>query len=432
MPAPASYARRQFPGAAVDTTIVSGINNTDLSVTLASATGWPTGAYTGGILVELYNVTTGLTIEKVWSTNLTGVTLTIVRAADGTTATSHAAGTGIRAIAGAIDADEANRAVNETVGQLTAAGQILVADGTASAAALQTKTSGQILQGNGTTLASVAVSGDATLAAGGALTIANDAITAAKIAADAVGTSEIAADAVTSSEIATDAVGTAEIAADAVTSSEIAANAVGASELADNAVDTAAIVALAVTAAKIANDTITATQIAADAIGSSELANNAVDTAAIAASAVTIAKLAAPPMCQFHMTALQTIPDGAWTSIIGATPVEDWDTDTMHDQVTNPGRITATTAGKYAITAGVLWESNINGQRGIRLRVNGTTVHDLTKGDLIKELTVDPVMNASKTLALAAADYVELQVFHNRGANLDATLVNFEATYRGP
>jgi hypothetical protein len=302
MPAPASYARRQFPGAAADTTIVSGINNTDLSVTLASATGWPTGAYTGGVLVELYNVTTGVTVEKVWSTNLTGVTLTIVRAADGTAATSHAAGTGIRPIAGAIDADEANRAVNETVGQITAAGQILIGDGTASLAALDVKTSGRIIVGNGTTGVSVAVSGDATLSAAGALTIANDAINAAKIAANAVGSSEIAADAVGSSELADNAVDTnaiaalavtaAKIAANTITAGEIAPDAIGSSELADNAVDTNAIAALAVTAAKIAADTITASQIAANAIGSSELADNAVDTAAIANDAVTVGKMA--------------------------------------------------------------------------------------------------------------------------------------------
>ena len=56
-----------------------------------------------------------------------------------------------------------------------------------------------------------AVSGDATIAAGGALTIANDAINAAKIAANAVGASEIAANAVGASELANDAVDTAAI-----------------------------------------------------------------------------------------------------------------------------------------------------------------------------------------------------------------------------
>ncbi len=47
---------------------------------------------------------------------------------------------------------------------------------------LDAKTSGQILVGDGTDIASVAVSGDAALAANGALTIANDAVTNAKLA----------------------------------------------------------------------------------------------------------------------------------------------------------------------------------------------------------------------------------------------------------
>lgn len=176
MPAPASYARRQFPGAASDTTISGAINNSVTACSLTSTSGWPTGAYTGGILCELYSTATGVTAEKVWATDLTGSTLTIVRAADGTSAASHAAGTGIRPCAGAIDADEANKAAHETVGQVSAAGSILVSDGANSFTALDAKTSGRILVGNGSTLVSVAVSGDATLAASGALTIAAGAV----------------------------------------------------------------------------------------------------------------------------------------------------------------------------------------------------------------------------------------------------------------
>lgn len=176
MPAPASFARRQFPGAASDTTISAGINNSDTAVSLASTSGWPTGAYTGGILCELYSVATGVTAEKVWATDLTGSSLTIVRAADGTSATSHGSGTGIRPVAGAVDADEANKAAHETVGQVSGAGSILVSDGANSFTALDAKTSGRILVGNGSSVVSVAVSGDATLAASGALTIASSSV----------------------------------------------------------------------------------------------------------------------------------------------------------------------------------------------------------------------------------------------------------------
>lgn len=80
-------------------------------------------------------------------------------------------------------------------GEITLAeGNVLIGNGSGVAAAVNAKTSGQILVGSGTTLASVAVSGDATLASNGALTIANSAITNAKVdAAAAIDYSKLAA-----------------------------------------------------------------------------------------------------------------------------------------------------------------------------------------------------------------------------------------------
>jgi hypothetical protein len=77
-----------------------------------------------------------------------------------------------------------------TAGEITlATGSVLV--GTAGvAAALDAKTSGRILVGNGTTLTSVAVSGDATLSAAGAVAIAAGAVTNAKVA-DSTGASAL-------------------------------------------------------------------------------------------------------------------------------------------------------------------------------------------------------------------------------------------------
>lgn len=249
MASPAAYARRQFPGAASDTTIVAGISDSATSVSLTTASGWPTGTYTGGILVEFYSVTTGATLEKVWAASLSGTTLTLHsdgRGADGTSAIAHSSGVGIRPVAAARDADEANKAVNETIGKITAAGEILVGDGANSMAAVNAKTSGYILVGNGTTVASVAVSGDVTLSSAGEI----------QLAANSVGSSEIAADAVTSSEIATDAVGTAEIAALAVDTAEIA----------DSAVTSAKIAAGTIVASDIADGTITAAKMASGAL----------------------------------------------------------------------------------------------------------------------------------------------------------------------
>ena len=71
-------------------------------------------------------------------------------------------------------------------------GSVLVGDALGVQTALDAKTSGNILVGDGTTVKSVEVSGDATLVSGGALTIANDAVTTAKIADDAVTDAKLA------------------------------------------------------------------------------------------------------------------------------------------------------------------------------------------------------------------------------------------------
>ena len=83
---------------------------------------------------------------------------------------------------------------------------------------------------------------------------------------------------------------TGKLAAGAVTTDKVTA--LGTAAYADSSVTTAKIADQAITAAKVANNSLTAAQIAPDAIGASELADNAVDTASIVNLAVTEAKLA--------------------------------------------------------------------------------------------------------------------------------------------
>ena len=172
----AAYSRNDYAGAGVDTTITGSIVAGDLAITITDATGWPDGS--DG---HFWAVLDGLTTEKIDVTSRAGTTLTVgKRGADDTAAASHAAGTAIRLCITKTDVDEANYAVSETVGKVTAAGQILVGDGANSLAALDAKTSGRILVGDGSTLASVAVSGDASLAANGVLTITDAELAAIK------------------------------------------------------------------------------------------------------------------------------------------------------------------------------------------------------------------------------------------------------------
>ncbi len=125
---------------------------------------------------------------------------------------------------------------NSTVafkGGVTIAGDLTI---TGDDLVMGTNTSGHVLVADGTNYNPVAVSGDITMAANGAVTIAStavetgmiaaDAITGAKIADDAIGSEHIADDAITSALIADDAITTALIADDAITSALIADGAI--------------------------------------------------------------------------------------------------------------------------------------------------------------------------------------------------------------
>ena len=120
-----------------------------------------------------------------------------------------------------------------------------------------------------------AISGDATLAANGALTIASG----------AVETSMIADDAVTAAKMADDAVATAAIAADAVTGAKIADDAIDSEHYTDGSIDTAHIADSQVTTAKIADNAVTNAKLAGGAIDSGGLASTVISGHSALASA---------------------------------------------------------------------------------------------------------------------------------------------------
>ena len=141
----------------------------------------------------------------------------------------------------------------------------------------------------------VAISGDATLAANGALTIASGAVETAMIAADAITGAKIADDAINSehytdgsidtAHIADSQVTTAKIAADAITGAKIADDAINSEQYTAGSIDPAHIADSQVTTAKIAADAVTQAKIADDAVGADQLASDAVVNASIASSA---------------------------------------------------------------------------------------------------------------------------------------------------
>jgi hypothetical protein len=118
-----AFTRRQYAGAAAATTITAGINPSDTTCSLAATTGWPS---TAGVPFYVV-IDPGTSAEEKCSATISGSTLTLTRAQDDTTATSHSSGATIYPVFTANDADEAN----EVVSKLTTKGDLLATDGSA-------------------------------------------------------------------------------------------------------------------------------------------------------------------------------------------------------------------------------------------------------------------------------------------------------------
>jgi len=152
-----------------------------------------------------------------------------------------------------------------------------------------------------TTGRTIALTGDVTGTTGSfngsanvsaATTIANNAVTTAKIADANVTTAKIADAGVTTAKIADSNVTTAKIADSNVTTAKIADSNVTTAKIADSNVTTAKIADSNVTTAKIADAGVTSTKIADANVTAAKIADANVTTAKIADANVTAAKLA--------------------------------------------------------------------------------------------------------------------------------------------
>jgi cytoskeletal protein CcmA (bactofilin family) len=137
------------------------------------------------------------------------------------------------------------------------------------------------------------VSGDATVASNGALTIAAGSVENSMLADDAVGADELAANAVVTASIVNANVTTAKIADSNVTLAKMAANSIDSNQYVDGSIDTAHIANDQITNALMADNAIDTAQIADDAVGADQLASNAVVNASVASNAaIAISKTA--------------------------------------------------------------------------------------------------------------------------------------------
>lgn len=122
-----AFDRHDYAGGAVSTTLIGTVTALSTSWQIADATGWPVG--TNGPFYGVFNRLGPGPTEKVLCQSLSGSTITLAdtsdRGVDGTTAQAWAAPTSFEHCTTAVDADEANLAVTQTVGLVTTKGDLL-------------------------------------------------------------------------------------------------------------------------------------------------------------------------------------------------------------------------------------------------------------------------------------------------------------------
>jgi len=110
-----------------------------------------------------------------------------------------------------------------------------------------------------------------------------------------------------------------------------------------------------------------------------------------------------------YSSADQALTQNAWTTI--AFELEFWDTDAIHDNVTNNSRLTCKTTGVYLVTAHINAIGGYTSQRNVQIQflVNGTPVggaSTLSAGTVAEYVG----LNYSTLLSLTANQYVQVQI----------------------
>ena len=110
--------------------------------------------------------------------------------------------------------------------------------------------------------------------------------------------------------------------------------------------------------------------------------------------------------CSAYRSSSQTLTGGAYTAI--QWNAEYWDTNTFHDNSTNPSRFTVPSgkAGYYSYKFN-LGIGSITGDNYFHIRVNGTT-----KWNFSWDTNSPTGLQGNATLNLAVGDYVELFVYN--------------------
>jgi len=118
-----------------------------------------------------------------------------------------------------------------------------------------------------------------------------------------------------------------------------------------------------------------------------------------------------------YHSAYQTIPRYTITPL--SFDSERWDTDNIHDTVTNNSRLTCRTPGYYLIVAQVVWDNVAVGRRILDIRLNGTTFIGRHETGSQADSLSHPGLTATTVWKLEVGDYVEACVYHGADTSVD-------------
>ena len=135
----------------------------------------------------------------------------------------------------------------------------------------------------------------------------------------------------------------------------------------------------------------------------------------------------------YKVTTSQSIANDTDTNV--TFNAEEYDTNTFHDNSTNPERITIPSgkAGKYLLQTAILFATNSSGVRNAGFVLNGTTT--LGSGLVVPLSSFSTRVAHLYVCDLAVGDYITVSVNQNSGGSLNVSAsqqyTRFTATYLG-
>jgi hypothetical protein len=113
----------------------------------------------------------------------------------------------------------------------------------------------------------------------------------------------------------------------------------------------------------------------------------------------------------------QTLITGTLTPI--TFDLEHYDSDNIHDNVTDNTRLTCKTAGTYLIGGCIAFAANATGARIVMVSFNGTGVYLVDGRMSASPAGVESGVNVNCVYPLAINNYVELIAYQSSGGNLN-------------